>query len=346
MKRILLITMLLLVASLPVVASVGIDPASGTGRNVDPTGFMLLFGAGAVGLVVNAQSIAGLYKSFNTIFNEAMAAAKPQYLQVAMVVPSTTKENAYVWLGAWPKMREWLGERFFHKLKAYDYSIKNKKFETSVEIEEDDIEDDNYGIYRPMVQSMGYSAQMHPDELVFALLNNAFTALGYDGKAFFATDHASGGNKATAALSSASYKIAKAALGRVKDSQGNSLFAGSERDLLVVGPELEETARTLLNADYISVSGGSTQNNPWKNSADLLVTPQITSATAWFLLRPFGGLKPLIFQIRRSVRFVTKDDPQTSDQVFLRGKYAMGADARYNAGYGLHQLAYGSTGAA
>jgi phage major head subunit gpT-like protein len=342
MKRILLVAMLLVVA-LPALASAKTD------INVGPTtGLFLLLGTGALGLVISPSTITGLYKNFNTIFNEALSAAKPQYGQVAMVVPSTTRENGYVWLGAWPKLREWLGDRQFHKLEAYDYSIKNKKWESSVEIPEEDIEDDNYGVYRPLTESMAISAGMHPDELIFALLNNGFvTGKSYDGKTFFATDHGSGGNKVTPALSFAaggSYSVAKTALDRVKDSKGKYLFSGAERDILVVPPELKEMAMTGLNADYLSVSSGSTQNNPWKNSADLVASPQLSSATAWFLLRPFGGLKPFIFQTRRAIRFVTKQDPQQSDMVFLRGQYAFGCDARYNAGYGLHQLAYGSTG--
>jgi phage major head subunit gpT-like protein len=340
-KRILSIAMLVLVLFLALPAFAGV----GGEGNLDPT--LWLLGAGALGLVISPATITGLYKNFNTIFNEAMSAAKPQYPLIAMEVPSTTRENGYIWLGAWPKMREWLGDRDFHKLTASDYAIKNKKWETSIEIPEDDIEDDTYGVYRPLTQSMGVSVAMHPDEITFDLLNNAFTGKGYDGKTFFATDHASGSNKSTAALSFAvggSYGLAKAALDRVKDSQGNPLFSGAERDVLVVGPELEEKARVGLNADYISVSGGSTQDNPWKNSADLIKSPRITSATAWFLLRSFGGLKPLIYQNRRNPRFVTKNDPQQSDMVFLKGKYAFGADRRDNAGYGLHQLAHGSTG--
>ena len=130
----------------------------------------------------------------------------------------------------------------------------------------------------------------------------------------------------------------------MKDTQGKPLFSGAERDILVVPPELQEKAMIGLSADFISVSSGSAQNNPWKNSADLVTAPRLTSATAWFLLRPFAGLKPLIYQNRRAPRFVTKSDPQESEYVFLKGKYAFGADRRDNAGYGLHQLAYGSTG--
>ena len=52
-----------------------------------------------------------------------------------------------------------------------------------------DIEDDNLGIYTPLMQEMGRAAGVHPDELVFALLKLGHSSLCYDGQFFFDTDH-------------------------------------------------------------------------------------------------------------------------------------------------------------
>jgi len=343
MKKVILVLMLSLVAVMPIFASSApVAQHSAWSLLLGPLGMI------AVGMVLSPANIAGLYTAWKTVFNQAMSAAVPQYNKVAMVVPSTGKKNGYAWLGAWPKMREWIGDREFHKLEAFNYEIENKKWETGVSIPEEDIEDDIWQVYEPLTKAMGVVAKLHPDDIVFDLMSNGFTLKGYDDKTFFATDHKSGSNKGTAALSFAvggSYGLAKAAMGRIKDSQGNPLFSGAERDILVVGPELQEKAQNGLNADFISVSSGSTQNNVWKNSADLVMSPRIKSATAWILIRPFAGLMPFIYQTRRPVRFVTKNDPQSSDYTFLTGKYSFGADCRDNAGYGLHQLAYGSTGA-
>jgi len=338
-KLIFLLGLLLLSAVVPAMA--------GNGQSGELESLWLLAPL-VLGITLDPASIAGLYKSFNTIFNEAMAAAQPQYQRIAMEVPSSTAINVYPWLGAWPKMREWLGDRQVHKLEAFDWQIVNKTWEGTIEIPVESVEDDQYGIWRPVVAGQGTLVRLHPDDLVFGLLNDGFTLKGYDGKTFFATDHKSGSNKATAALSFAaggSYAVAKATLDRVKDSQGNPLFSGAERDILVVGPELDEKARIGLNSDYISVSGGSTQDNPWKNSADLVKSPKITSATAWFLLRPFAGLLPVIFQMRRQPRFIGPGEPGIEHYRIMKNKLIYGVDGRWNAGYGLHQLAYGSTGA-
>jgi phage major head subunit gpT-like protein len=303
----------------------------------------------AAGIVINPANIQGLYKSWNTIFNQALSAAQPQWQKIAMEIPSTTLDQGYAWLGAWPKLREFIGERQIKKLAANNYTIRNKTFESTVQVERAAIEDDQYGVYGMMMAAMGTSVRLHPDELIFGLLNGGFTTIkSYDGYTLYSANHASGSNTAVAALSFAtggSYAIAKAALGRVKDSEGRPLFYGSERDILVVGPEMDEKARTGLNADFISIASGSTQNNPWKNSADLVVSPQITSATAWFLIRPFAGLMPLIHQTRIAPEFVEKTNPNQSDLVFMHDLYIYGVRVRWNAGVGLHQLTYGSTGA-
>lgn len=47
-------------------------------------------------------------------------------------------------------MREWIGEREVQALAAYDYLIKNKKFEMTIGVPRDDIEDDKYGVYTPL----------------------------------------------------------------------------------------------------------------------------------------------------------------------------------------------------
>lgn len=331
--------------SLALMAVANVPAYAGTSASTGFDPSWALPTAVVAGMVVNASTIAGLYKSFNTIFNEAMSAAQPQYPKIAMTVPSSTRSNGYVWLGAWPKMREWIGDRELRKLKAYDYEIKNKTWESTVEIPAEEIEDDTYGVYNPVVSAMGVSVKLHPDELEFALLAGGFTKKGYDGKTFFATDHDSGSNKLTDVFAAAGFEKAVQKLLEVKDDKERPLFAGTEKLTLTVGPALNGAARRLLNNEFLSVASGSTENNIWKGAADLVVSPLITSATAWFLTCDFAGLKPLIFQERRKPRFIQKDNPVESDVVFMRNKFIFGADARYEAGYGLHQLAIGSTGA-
>lgn len=65
------------------------------------------------------------------------------------------------------------------------------------------------------------------------------------------------------------------------------------------------------------------------------------SGSAWFLADVSRPLKPIIFQERRNLAFVSKDRVD-DDNVIDQNEYRYAADARYNAGYGMYQLIYGS----
>lgn len=52
-------------------------------------------------------------------------------------------------------------------------------------------------------------------------------------------------------------------------------------------------------------------------------------------------MKPIIFQDRRKAEFVSLNKPDDPN-VFMDRRYLFGVDARHVAGFGFHQLAYGS----
>jgi phage major head subunit gpT-like protein len=139
--------------------------------------------------IINSATLNALRVSFNKKFEEGKSRAAPQFSQIATVVTSSSKSNTYGWLGQFPKFREWVGDRVLKSMKEHSYSITNKSFETSVEVDRDDIMDDNVGVYGPMMDEMGYASEVFPDELCFPLLNAGFTTLCYDGQYFFDTDH-------------------------------------------------------------------------------------------------------------------------------------------------------------
>lgn len=293
-------------------------------------------------MIVNQAALEAIYQGFQTIFAEAFQAATPLWDKVATMVPSSTKQEAYKWLGRLPRMREWIGPRVIQNIGAYEWTIVNKPWEATVGVDREDVEDDTIGVYRPIIQGLGQSAATHPDELIFPLLLGGFAALCYDGQYFFDTDHSEGAsgtqsNKGTPALAAASYATARATMMALKDDQGNSL--NIMPNLLVVPPQLEAKGREILKAATISST-----TNVWKDSADLLVAPLLASQAAyWFLLDTTKPIKPLIFQQRKATEFVSMDNP-TDDNVFFNKEFVYGADCRDNVGYGLWQLAYGSNG--
>ena len=178
-------------------------------------------------MIVNQQSLRGIYVGFNTLFNKAFEEVAPLYTEVATVTPSTTDSETYAWLGDIPGMREWIGDREIQNLTASDYTIKNKDFELTVGVDRNAIEDDKIGLYNPSVQMLGQSAAAHPDELIFALLAGGFSEKCYDGQPFFSDAHKVGkktvSNKTTAKLSMESYIAARASMMSLTNSKGRAL---------------------------------------------------------------------------------------------------------------------------
>ncbi len=140
-------------------------------------------------MIINGGNLKSLYVAFLAAFNSGLGQAQSLYQEIATTVPSTTSTNEYGWLGKFPKMREWIGDRVINGMATHGYSIKNKPFELTIGVDRDDIEDDNIGIYSPMFQEMGQSAAENPDELVFGLLAKGHSTVCYDGQYFFDTDH-------------------------------------------------------------------------------------------------------------------------------------------------------------
>ncbi|MBE7415086.1 MAG: Mu-like prophage major head subunit gpT family protein [Deltaproteobacteria bacterium] len=140
-------------------------------------------------MIINQANLGAIYKGFRTIFNQAFEGVQSDAERVAMSVPSSVREETYGWLGTFPKMREWIGDRHIKNLEAHGYTIKNKDWESSVSVDRNDIDDDNYGVYNPVVSEMGRSSAAHYEELVYGLLPLGFSTLCYDGQYFFDTDH-------------------------------------------------------------------------------------------------------------------------------------------------------------
>lgn len=140
-------------------------------------------------MLINQESLNNAFDGFSTAYNVGFEGAKTHYRDVAMVVPSTAKDNTYGWLEQLPDLREWLGGRVIKNLIAHGYTVENRKFESTVAVPRTTMEDDQYGVLSPVFMEMGKSAAQHPDKLVFSLLAEGFTTLAYDGQYFFDTEH-------------------------------------------------------------------------------------------------------------------------------------------------------------
>ena len=147
-------------------------------------------------MLINTENLINLFSGYKTVFNTGFQGVTPVYKSIATIVPSSTREETYGWLGQFPKMREWAGDRIIKGLAAQSYKIKNRDFEQTISVGRNDVQDDQYGLLSPMFGEMGRSAAEFPDELCMELLAAGFTTECYDGEYFFDTDHPVGGNGA------------------------------------------------------------------------------------------------------------------------------------------------------
>ncbi len=297
---------------------------------------------------INAASVNALNKGFRVIFDTALQGAEPGWRDIAMETSSSSASESYNWLGAVPSMKKLVGEVVIENLSASEWEIKNDEFESTIGVKQADIEQDRAGIYNPMFASLGASAGQHPDELVADLLNNGFTSKDYTGLNFFDANkkHApndvkstSFSNKGVGVLSAANYSIAKKNIKGRKNGAGRAMKLGKKL-LLIVPPALEDTALEILTAEKNAAGATNIQ----RNSAQIVVLPDLTSDTAWFLIEAGLAVKPLLMQFEKKPTLSSLTNME-SDHVFKNHEFLYQAYGRYNAGYGLPQLAYGSTGA-
>jgi phage major head subunit gpT-like protein len=126
------------------------------------------------------------------------------------------------------------------------------------------------------------------------------------------------------------------------------------RDLvLVVSPTNEQLARQILQADFIQQGGIGTEagkgavmvSNVQKGTARFVVWNRLagTNENMWFLYDAGYPVKPFIFQEEKATQLQALNQPN-EDHVFKKHEFLYQAYGRYNAGYGLPELAYGSNG--
>lgn len=139
--------------------------------------------------IITPALITSLRTGFQKNFQDALTATPTDYAKVATVVPSSNASNTYGWLGQFPALREWVGDRVVKNMAAQAYAITNRLYEGTVSVRRTDIEDDNVGIYTSLFSEMGRAAAAHADRLVFGMLAAGSSTNCYDGQFFFDTDH-------------------------------------------------------------------------------------------------------------------------------------------------------------
>lgn len=292
-------------------------------------------------MLVTSAALEQLRIGYSAAFNRGLMNVQTLADRLATTVPSATGENLYGWLGAIPGLKKWVGEREIQKISANGYVIRNEPFELTVGVKRSEIEDDNYGVYTPMMEAMGESTALHKEERVAEAVKKGFEKACYDELSFYSDSHKVGNktysNRTNEKLNAESFQKGRQAMMSLKNEHDQPL--NLVPNILLVPPALEKDARMILEAELIN---GTSNIN--KGLAEVVVWPELADKPdQWHLLCTTRFLKPFIFQERKKAKF-TALNRDTDENVFMRDEYLYGVDARDGVGYGFWQMAYGSTG--
>lgn len=293
-------------------------------------------------MIINQASLNATTKSLKALYYKALEAIPDKGLKekLAMIVTSMSETELYEWLGDLPVVKEWIDERIIEQLKAASWEIRNKEWESTISVKRKDIEFDKLGIIKPRIQQLATSGENHYIDLIVKILEAGETSKCYDGKYFFATDHpgkTAQANLFNYTLAANSYALARSTMRNYKTESGKTMRVNP--NLLVVPPALETTAKVILTAE--KDAAGAT--NIHRGTAELLVLPELTSSTAWYLMDVTKEIKAFILQKVRDFLF-TALDKIDSETVFFKKEFYYGIDGVHNVGYGFWQLCFKGKG--
>ena len=188
-----------------------------------------------------------LTKGLKVIFNQVLATfpINEGLMSLATRVQSNANSETYGWLGDVPQVREWLGAKKAKSLKDYSYTITNKDWEGTLEVDRNELEDDQTGMIRPRIEMLTRAGLEKEALLISDLIIDGTTNLAYDGVAFFSNvsgdrviDNLLGGTGTSLDQIKTDLTSARTAMMRFYFDQSDRKY-GFNMDTVVCPPELE-----------------------------------------------------------------------------------------------------------
>lgn len=283
----------------------------------------------------------GLQARFAQAMQQFYAAREiaPGLMQAALEVPSTGAYEKLGWLGSLPGVQQWLGERNAKELKDYDYTIKNKDWEASVIINENDWDDDQTGSFSVVPAMLAKRIMSHPEKLISELVVNGDSELAYDGIPFFSA--ATGVRTITNLLTGTGTALANlkadliSALGAMaKFTDDNGEIMNIQGNVIYCPINLKPDFESLVfsTADP-TAAGGVNTYNPFNGKFVVIGDARLDAddANDWYLFATNEIVKPFVYQLRQKAR-------PSMEKANLTKQWVFGADYRGNGGYGIPHL--------
>lgn len=276
--------------------------------------------------------------------------------QVSMLFQSDQEAEEYKWLGMAPAMREWIGGRQAKGFRDNGIVIRNKKYESTMEVPVDWIRRDKTGQIMVRIAEQTERANAHWAKLLNQLILDAEAAACYDGQYFFDTDHSEGDSgtqdnditydvttttaPTAGEMETAILKAIQQIIG-FKDDQGEPMNENAQKFLVMVPVPFMSVAAAALGSSIIIDASTSRSNTVLTLSSmagfqvALAINPRLTWTTKFAVFRADGQLKSFI---RQEEEAITVDAiAEGSEEEFKNDRHLYGIKAIRNVGYGMWQ---------
>ena len=309
----------------------------------------------------NSANVAAARTAFSTAVADAFDQDPPGIYQAFTKVETGVSAQyvTQIEMGATPVMQLWEGTRRRKGVRALSRRYDMRKYEATLEISRTDVEYDTTGMVGKMIDRFLSQNAYFADKLVMEEFLGNPTSV--DGLALLSNSHVHGADNATwdnlttDVLGANTFDSAVSAMRTLQFE--NNEFRDIFPNLLIVGPDLERTAKEITGSTTRPVSvatagtlngaaGGAQVDNVMYTggSIDVMVSPRFNNGTNddnWVLIDM--RFPPMELYVGRPVTAVSRTDPADPDR-FDKDLYTFGLEADCRAIPGSIYGVYGRLG--
>jgi hypothetical protein len=233
-------------------------------------------------------------------------------------------------------------------IDGYEKSLSHTAYAKGTRLTREYMDDALYPEMKKQTQALAKSARYRKEYDHALLFNNASSTTyftGGDGLALLSDTHTIAGNPAvtfdnyasSTDLSFTALETAFNGMRRFPDdtTASSAMYINLEPKAILIPPELEWTARQLLESAGLPGSGNN-DINPMKSRLKIIIWPMITDTNAWFVLADKSEVAPISYN-RTELEFDHDKDFNTKDIL-------VSAYTRYSNGFADPRFCYGSMG--
>jgi phage major head subunit gpT-like protein len=265
--------------------------------------------------------------------------AIPSIFNVEGMTGWGTQDLTYAGLQATQQVEEGEEAAQDMPIEGYTKTYTAVEYALTVSFSKTYVDDDRWNVVSDTYKDLGMSSFQCKQIVAINVLNDAFTATGPDSTTLFSTAHTMVGGASVAnrpsseiALSVGGLQAMQTAMRRQVNHRNLNVYLMPQT--IVIPPELEQTAFELDNSqgrpDLIERA-----DNAYKGRYKWIITPYLTSTTAWFALANKHYLKLKNRQAPATESWFDKPTRMISTMT----------SQRFDVGYSDHVGTWGTTGA-